>query len=258
MTDECIHGLEAGLCDICYPKKRSEPARAAPRPRTTRPPAGPRLSTNAASGPRSGPRAPVAKPVDIGWQRLFHLTHVDNLESILVDGRLIAGAIPAVDISAAGVRDTRREAVVGDRTVADFVPFFLVPDAALWTDFRAGNPDPLLATTARRHEPAEFVLLVTTIADAGDVVIADGFAGAAATRFARDPDEAQRMLRRLTADETALAASEALVADEVPFERISLIGVAHDRARDAVRRVLEQSIYSPRVAVHPPWFARPE
>ena len=38
---------------------------------------------------------------------------------------------------------------------------------------------------------------------------------------------------------------------------ITLIGVANDRVRAAVRALLAGSGYQPRVAVHPPWFALP-
>lgn len=255
MAEECIHGLAAGLCDICYPKARPEPPRpvAKTRPRDVRPPSGPRTSAQ---------RPPAGKPVDVGRQRLFHLTHMRNLPGILSDGRISAEATPVVDISAPSTREERRLATVAgpdSATVAEFVPFFLDPDASLWRDIRSGTVDPRLSADARRHELAEYVLVVTTIGDVGpEVVMADDDAAGAATRFASTPETMERMLRRLRADETALARGELLVHGTVPFERIALIGVAHDRARDAVREVLGSTSFTPRVAVHPPWFARPE
>jgi hypothetical protein len=44
----------------------------------------------------------------------------------------------------------------------------------------------------------------------------------------------------------------------LPFDAITLIGVANNKARDAVKDVLDSSVYTPRVAVFPPWFAKPE
>lgn len=262
MADECIHGLEVPLCDICYPKAKPEPVRApaATRPRDVRPLAGPRATSR--TPPRRATRPPAGKPVNLGQQRLFHLTHVDNLEGILIDGVVSAGAIPTIDISAPSTREERRAATVagpGSGAVASFVPFFLTPDARVWSDIRSKTIDPRLSTGVRRFEPAEFVFLVTTVAAAGDgIVLADGDAAAASTRFASTPATEERMLRRLLPDEDAIASAEALVPDRLPLERVTLVGVAHDRARDAVRDLFRQTVFAPRIAVHPPWFARPE
>lgn len=270
MAEECIHGLELSLCDICSPQHKPEVIHPAvgSRPRDIRPPSRPRTS----SPPRTGSRAsrvpaPASRPsptrpLDVGRQRMFHLTHLSNLEAILRDGAVRAGVAPNVDISAPDTRAARRTALVGGEgsaAVSSFVPFFLAPDPKVWRDIRDQVVDPRLSADSRRYEPAEFIMLVTTVDAAGpDVVFADGDAADPATRFAAGAESRERMMRRLLADDDALDASEALVPDAVPFELISLIGVAHDPARDAVREVLLRATFEPRVAVHPPWFARSE
>lgn len=69
---------------------------------------------------------------------LFHLTHVDNLASIVRDKQIFADTNsewderPAVDISPASLRADRRSASSGipGRTVSDFVPFSVFPGSA--------------------------------------------------------------------------------------------------------------------------------
>lgn len=215
----------------------------------------------------------LKKPLVIGEQRIHHLTHIDNLAGIL-SGGVHADASPdwdsrpEVDISSADTREARRTTAVAGtvHTVADYVPFFLSPNAALWEGIRARTPDPRISATARGLPSAEFVLLVSTIKQiaealpAGSTVVADGDAADPCTRFAATGDDSERMLRRLLGadDPGALQRAEFLVQGSVPFELFSLIGVANDKARSAVRALLASSGHGPRLAVHPPWFALPD
>lgn len=275
MTAECIHGLELDRCDVCSPKVQPAPpppAARASRPRTSTGSA-PRGRTPSSSSPRSR-EAPGAKhkPVILAEQRVHHLTHIDNLTGILVDGMLHADADPAwegrpeIDISSTDTREARRAAQIAatGSVVADYVPFFLSPDATLWEGMLARTPDPRLAPRARTLPASEFVMLVTTLGQLGTAeddypVIADGDAADARTRFAATRDDAMPLLRRLlTSDDGVQLRAEVLVRKPVPFERISLIGVAHERARADVRALLSGYAHQPRVAVHPPWFALAE
>ncbi|TAL41585.1 MAG: hypothetical protein EPN91_10215 [Salinibacterium sp.] len=73
---ECIHGLDEGLCDICYPKARPEPrgsVSARPKVRAATPKTSSRL-------------APSAKPVSTADRRLYRMTAIDDLEGILARG----------------------------------------------------------------------------------------------------------------------------------------------------------------------------
>lgn len=256
LVRECIHGLDEGLCDSCYPKPISEAALAA------------------AKAPRRSNRAPkrstaaIKPPMEIGDQRIYHLTHIGNLPAILSSGCLLAdahGAAPVVDISSAENREGRRAAAIDTNTVSQFVPFFVTPNSLLWEGIRTGVADPRLSAEAGEHAPADYVVLVSTVADAGreNMIIASGDAGHAATTFAITPEAGERELRRLfgetdvdDADNTELRSTEFLVWEKLPFESVSLIGVASNKARDEVKQILADADHAPKVAVYPPWFAR--
>ncbi|MEO7123710.1 MAG: DarT ssDNA thymidine ADP-ribosyltransferase family protein [Lacisediminihabitans sp.] len=204
-------------------------------------------------------------------QRLHHLTHIDNLTGILVDGVLHADAAqswtgrPDIDISSSDTREARRTTSIAgtETTVANYVPFFLSPDANLWEGMRMGTPDPRLTRIARSTPASEFIMLVTTIKQVTAIgahypLVTDGDAADPRTRFATTQEDAERALRRMLAsDDGAVLRAEMLVPDPVPFDIITLIGVANDKVRAATRSLLAGSGYQPRVAVHPPWFALP-
>ena len=276
LGEECIHGLDYGLCDACFPKAVPDVAVAVtPKPRVSRPRAtsltAPRKP--AATGSLRTPPAPVAD------QRLYHVTHVSNLESILADGRLYADANaawesrPTVDISSAETRESRRTIVVADEndaSVASYVPFFLSPTASVWGSVRDRVADPRLSAAILESIPSDYVILVSSVQgvvdakstgdepDEGAIVVTDGDAAHTLTRFATTREAGDRVLRKLRADEESvqILAAEYLVRDEVPIELISLIGVANDRARDTVKAIVKKSNFSTRVAVYPPWFIK--
>jgi hypothetical protein len=265
---ECIHGLELSRCDLCSPKVLPKPepgVRPAPRTKSQRMPAG---STRTTAGSKR-----LASVTEL---RIHHVTHVSNLEGILHSGALFADACdswasrPQVDVSSQDNRNLRRTtAVTGEAMVADYVPFYLSPDAHLWDTIRAGGTDPRLSASSATLSASEFVILVSTVgkvvslrehpADA-DVVVSDRDAADPRSHFSVSTEDNERMLRRLLADreaDTALHA-EFLVKNTVPLTAFSLISVAHDKARKRVRDILESWEFQPRVAVHPPWFAGSE
>lgn len=236
---ECIHGLEIPLCDICYPKTPPVQPVAV---RVARP-AGPRT-------PRVAGVRTLRKSVDPARQRVYHVTHIRNLEDILDNGGLRAAAAPVVDLSTELTRELRVTAEVAPgRSVAEYVPFYLTPTAERWDELRHGAADETRwSAAARAAASADFVVLVTTVSALGDgAVVADGDAAASLTRFATG-DGITAALTRLH-DAEAFDAAEVLAPESVPFEAIQLIGVANDRVRDRVRE------FTPtKVAVYPPWF----
>jgi hypothetical protein len=277
LGEECIHGLDYGLCDACFPKAAPEVPVAVAKPRVTRPRAS-SLTAPRKPAPAGSLRNP---PVDVSDQRLYHVTHVSNLPDILRSGRLYADASeawterPVVDISSAETRESRRTIVVSDdqgASVASYVPFFLSPTSSVWLSVRENVADPRLSDAIRSTVPSDYVILVSSVkavldAHAADdaeldaaVVVTDGDAAHTLTRFATTREAADRVLRKLRADEESvqILAAEYLVRDELPFEHVSLIGVANDKARDAVKAIVKASDFSTRVAVYPPWFMRAE
>ncbi len=230
---ECIHGFEPGFCDVCFPKT---------------PPERPRINRQTSATKRSSPTTAVKPSISTAQQRVYHVTHISNLRSI-IDSGLTADAEPAVDVSSELTRELRRTAEVGvGKPVADLVPFYLAPDATRWVQLREGATDPAWSHAARTATPTDFVFLVSTLAALGDeAVLSDGDAAGTLTRFAVG-DQLSRMLVRLY-DSDGRADAEALAKGPVPWERIQLIGVANERVRDRVR-----ALTSTRVAVYPPWF----
>ena len=236
---ECIHGLEIPLCDACYPK--TPPEKPVPV-RATR-------ATGARTARVAGVRT-SRKSIDPAQQRVYHVTHISNLESILDLDALSVSVPPTLDVSTALTRELRQTAEVSaDRPVAGFVPFYLAPSATHWDDLRRGAEDETRwSAAARAAASVDFVVLVTTVASLGtDAVVTDGDAAASFTRFTTG-NEITAALTKLHDSET-LDAAEVLAWESVPFEAIQLIGVANDRVRDRVRELT-----STKVAVYPPWF----
>ncbi len=284
MSDECIHGLDNGLCASCFPKAAPEVATASPRAvraptsraREAATPTTLRTAAVAKSASSPAAKASVVKSpaAPVGEQRIYHVTHISNLSQVLNSGCLLADASeawverPSVDISSEATRQARREALVageGSSSAANYVPFFLSPDSGVWDSIRSQDSDPRLSKAAQRADAYDFVVLVSTVGKARDhagdegagrIAVADGDAAAAATRFASTSEASERMLQRLRADQdsSAILEAEFLVSDEFPFELVTLIGVANDKVREAVKRILASSDFRPKVAVYPPWF----
>ena len=197
-----------------------------------------------------------AAVVDHGTKRIFHLTHLRNLPGILAAGELradVRGAEPVVDISSPENRARRREAQVesGGR-VAGYVPFFLTPLADVWAGRLDKNDDERLSQETLSLAASEFVMLVSTVGQAGEgIVLANGDAAVEITRFVSLSGSPVRV-PRLDAEQEFEA--ELLIPETLSLAAVTLIGVANDRARGQVREALRSSGFSPKVAVYPPWF----
>ena len=251
---ECIHGFDDGLCDTCFPKALP------PRPAAVRPAsrssagAAPRREARATTAPRKV-TAPSASLLD---QRIYHVTHVSNLDRILQDGIVApASATPELDVSSALTRELRETAIVtGGGSVAQYVPFLLAPDATSWLELRGGAAQPRWSARARAASSTDFVFLVSTVravsAVPADVAVCDADAAGTLTRFAAG-DAVLGMLSRLHGSPQT-AEAELLVRERVPVEAIQLIGVANDPVRARVRAMLEAAGRTTKVAVYPPWF----
>lgn len=221
---------------------------------------------SATPGSRTPPSSPrnrtIAPSVLLGAQRVYHVTHVRNLEMVAIDGALRSDAVPEVDVSSATTRELRQtvELTSADgstSTVADHVPFYLSPHANRWFELRTGAAGSHWSAAARASSPLEYVILVSEAAAVGPgIVLADGDAAAPATRFAAGLEAGTVQLRRMRAVDDEYRDAEVLASSPFPFESISLIGVANEPMRDRVKAVLaEAGGHAPRVAVYPPWFS---
>ncbi len=262
-SQECIHGFEIELCDLCSPRRAPEPARPARRAPQERPPRAPGASTRrpASAGPRVS-RGPVVDPAQ---HRVFHVTHRDTLEWILDTGVLTAGAEPPVDLSTPLIRELRATAPAGedrdgaDLSVADCVAFALSDQASWWRDLREGALDRTRwSDAARATRPTDLVVLVARLGDLPSAVVTDADAASTVARLARTPEEITRTVARVRSGTGALE-GEALVPGEVPFDAIVLIGVANEPARDRVREMLAAAGHgNVRVLLSPEWFSTPQ
>ncbi|GAB2507577.1 uncharacterized protein DUF4433 [Paramicrobacterium agarici] len=208
----------------------------------------------------------------VDQQRLFHVTHTRNLPSILSGGSILSdellsdgdaelSAAVEVPLSSDENRDARRRITVDDAPVSAYVPFFLSPDAAVWSSIRSREPNVRLNPDLVRTSPTDYVMLVATVASVraldSELVIADGDAAAGLTRFASEPAQVDRMLARFALDEsgTQKLVAEALVRGEVPVSALSIIGVSSIKQRERVKQQLAEAGLRTKVAAHQPWFA---
>ena len=279
MNEECIHGLDGELCALCFPPAApvasTVPAARAPRASRARTAEAPTALRSVVAPITTGTAKTKRHDDNVGEQRIYHLTHIRNLPGILATGRLLADASdaweerPVVDISSSANRDARRQTPVAGAdglAVADHVPFFLSPNALVWENIRAQSLDPRLSDAAHDAAAFDFVILVSTVKkvldaqtsepDATPFAVTNGDAAFTTTRFGSTPDAADTLLRSLRADldSDAILKAELLVPAEFPFGLITLIGVANDRVRDAVKPILAAASHKPKVAVYPPWF----
>jgi hypothetical protein len=266
VSDECIHGFVDGLCATCNPKPIPEVAVATRPSARSRVAAPPRATVRSL---RAAARIPVGSvhADTLLEQRIYHLTHLSNLAGVIEQGAIVAGATASLELSPTELRDERGEINIpgtGDLRLTDFVPFFLSPEAELWQELRAGRDHPRLSTAAQRADLLDYVFLVSTvrhvISAESTFVLADANSEGNATRFATTREDAERMLYRLraTAEDSAAQNAEFLVAQRLPLESVSLIGVANDKVRQSVRELLSGSDFTPKIAVYPPWFQQPE
>lgn len=244
---ECIHGFPEGLCDSCFPRKAPEPVRVSrtATARAARPPV-------RASGTPSAPAT-----LKLQGRRVFHITHVQTLESIALEGALLAGSSPDVDITSATARELRATATVPDgRSVAEFVPFFIAQEATRWQELRDGAEGAHWSDAARAAKPTEFVILAVPVDTLGpDVVFADGDAAGSVTRFAGGLDDGAVALRRLHAIDPDFRDAELLASEPVALDSVAIITVANEKVRDTVRGIFANAgITAPRIAVYPPAF----
>lgn len=247
--DECIHGFEPGMCANCFPA--AEPEKPAMTRRMASKPASLRTPRADASGRVAPTKAPNLP------QRIFHVTHVDNLAGILGDGaiRPTSTAEPAVKLGSDITDELRRTAsATSDASVADCVAFSLSPQATWWSEVQQGAAGPTWSEQARQATITDFVVLGVPITAVEDrLVVTDGDAAAMVTSVST-PDTVRRMLARAAGDPSVLQAAEALIPGEVSLDAVALVAVANDKRRAEVRGLLAEAGVTAKVVVYPPWF----
>ncbi|MEO6199833.1 MAG: DarT ssDNA thymidine ADP-ribosyltransferase family protein [Cryobacterium sp.] len=204
---------------------RAEPARSA-------------RATKAAAAAAVTKAAPKKAGADVGEQRIYHVTHINNLAGVLSSGAILADASkawesrPIVDISSAETRESRRAVLVagqGSLSVAKYVPFFLSPDASVWDSIRALRDDPRLALEAHGSAPFDFVILVSTVKKALSAQTADAVSADAVSADAESTDA--------EATDAAPDAASVVATDGDATGALTRFGATRDDAERLLRKL---------------------
>lgn len=203
---------------------------------------------------------------------LYHITHVENLASIIQSGGLHAykelrqGSIDYTNIAYQHIQDRRASKIVPCGpcgTLHDYVPFYFAPRSPMLHTINQGN----VPGYAERQKPV--IHLVTSldkiVAEDMQFVFSDGHGTMELTEFFDDitlldridwqvmrsrywfdtDDEPDRKRRRQ---------AEFLIHAFVPWELIIGIGVIDQEIKALVEQHLQASQHKPRVKVLPEWY----
>jgi hypothetical protein len=206
--------------------------------------------------------------------RIYHITHVDNLPSILADGGLwsdaamIARGGPAAFIGMSSIKQRRLGLPVrchpGDR-VGDYVPFYFCPRSIMLFLIHCANHPELAYTGGQEpilHLEADLQKTVAW-ADAGHRRWAFSLsnAGAVYTQFRNRVDQLDEVdwdaaTARDFRDSSVKEGKQAefLVHDLFPWHLVERIGVRSASILNRVRRILSGSSHQPVVEVRQDWY----
>lgn len=201
--------------------------------------------------------------------RVFHFTHLRNLEGIISEGLWCDAAcrregLTEVEIGSAGIRERRLHLPVGNvgagGYVGDYVPWYFGPRS------------PMMFTLARNNyefregfdEVVYLVSSVSTIAGlGGEWIASDRNAALSLAEFTDDEDalvdhiswEVVRA-RYWTdyPDGADLRAAEFLVHETVPWEAVEVIATKTQGTREQVQAMLTGVDHSPPVIVRSQWY----
>lgn len=253
---ECIHGFEDGLCDSCFPREpliKTDPVTVAARDRAATATATRRSSRGSKNAKAPEPR----HQAPIGTRRIYHVTHLKNLEGILAEGVIRAGATPEFDLLSPDSRAERNAIeVVDGAPLPSFVPFSLSPNATWWNDVRSGAQHSSWSDGARTSPATQYVVFVGTVAPIGNqVVVCDSDVSGSVPEFGVGPVAGAALLGRTLATDPDLREPEVLAPGSYSIEDVVLLAVPNEPVRDKVKAMLKESGgHMPKLAVYPPWF----
>jgi hypothetical protein len=240
---ECIHGFDDGLCDICFPRipvVKDDAGTTAARGRASATAA--RRSSARASAKTT--TAPVSRhQAPIGPRRIYHVTHLNNLESILTEGAITAGAKPNFDLLAPDARVERDgiEVLPGTQ-LTEFVPFSLSPNATWWNDVRSGAHYSSWSAEARSVPATQYV-------------VCDSDVSGSDPHFGVGPVAGASLLQRTLFADPDLLEPEVLAPRSYSIDDVVLLAVPNEPVRDKVKAMLKAAGgHAPKLAVYPPWF----
>jgi hypothetical protein len=204
--------------------------------------------------------------------QIYHLTHINNLRSILEDGGLRAyNALrqtgrPHTSVAYEGIQERRNRTIVPCGpcgTLHDYVPFYFAPRSPMLYTIHRGN----VAGYAEGQSPlAHIVSTIESIQAAGlKFVFTDGHAIMEWTDFYDDLSKLDQidwevmnsLMWRDTAtdlDRKRRRQAEFLIYGFFPWNLITEIGVINNQVRARVETVLQGTQARPLVTIRQNWY----
>jgi hypothetical protein len=209
--------------------------------------------------------------------KIYHITHVENLPSILADGGLLSDAVmiarggPTAAIGISAIKRRRLEELNVEchpgTKVGDYVPFYFCPRSImLYKIYRANDPDlpyrggqgPILHLAADLRKVVAWATKSDTrwafcSANAGayytqslfraslDALDEIDWAAVASTDFR--PERVKDAKQ-----------SEFLIFETCPWELVARVGVKSAQVQSQVEAVLADAPHHPPVQVRPEWY----
>lgn len=203
---------------------------------------------------------------------LFHITHIENLPSIIAHGLRSDSAVCAAgaleveigEVNIKGPRRSRAVPVPPGGVVADYVPFYFAARSPMLSSIKYGN----VAAYDGGQEPILYLVTdIRTIVDAGcAAVFTDRNARIAYANFFADPLLAysqvdwklmnQKWWNNTDAepDRKERRMAEMLVYEAVPFPLIGAIAARSESTLARVSDLLASVEHQPTLAVRADWY----
>jgi len=196
---------------------------------------------------------------------IYHISDVENLPSILNNGRLYSDAIMAqrnpTVIGYNHIKERRLTQITvpccNDRFVGEFVPFYFCPRSPMLFTINQGN-------TGRPPGCQKTIIhLVSNVSLAvalgQDWAISDGNAGAFHTSFEADLRALEDLnwpaiRARNWQGKTHEKSAEFLVADFFPWNCIQQIGCHNSQVAQEVKDLIQNHNHQPSVDVQQAWY----
>lgn len=204
--------------------------------------------------------------------RIYHITHINNLPSILRSSGLIANSrlrrerINYLDIAHESIQDRRARTRVpcsAGGVLHDYVPFYFAPRSPMLFTIHKGNVEGY-------NQGQETVIHLVSTAEAIEATVlafafTDGHAIMSYTQFSDDLENLDMVDWEIMEarywndteddnDRKRRRQAEFLVHQFCPWTLITEIGVINTTIQEQVQRILQNVNYQPPVRVYPNWY----
>lgn len=203
---------------------------------------------------------------------IYHITHVDNLESILTTGGLLAynamnvGALDYINIAYTSIQSRRARTpvpVAAGGVLHDYVPFYFAPRSPMLYTISRGNVEGY----TEGQQPVIHLVSTAQIVQSAKLPFAftDGHAIVAISEFFDDLSQLNRIDWNIMrsrywfdtiedGDRKRRRQAEFLVYNSFSWHLITEIGVINTTIHARVQQVLQKFTISGQVRVRPNWY----